>query len=239
MSKKKGLIRNVLVLGIIILLMGIAVQPGTATVQNDLNFKDKKDILFQTIIDIANNKDFKNLICNENNNDFYFEFDYNLRKDFRDIFFNNLGLFSQLLFTKTSLTHNKLDLAYEKGSELLNNIGEDKALELVESIKITNPRISNGISDILEENEEIKIKIEELKMMNREIKPTSPTQINPIICGILLMLTFTFAIPMVSICVIILTLSTRPILGPFFVVLLGIFSANLALFLSLVKTFCT
>ena len=63
MSKKKGLIRNVLVLGIIILLMGIAVQPGTATVQNDLNFKDKKDILFQTIIDIANNKDFKNLIC--------------------------------------------------------------------------------------------------------------------------------------------------------------------------------
>ena len=88
-------------------------------------------------------------------------------------------------------------------------------------------------------DEEIKIKIEELKMMNREIKPTSPTQINPIICGILLMLTFTFAIPMVSICVIILTLSTRPILGPFFVVLLGIFSANLALFLSLVKTFCT
>jgi hypothetical protein len=239
MSKKKDLIRNVLVLGIIILLMGIAVQPGTATVQNDLNFNNKKDTLFQTIIDITNNKDFNNLINSENSNDFYFEFDYNLRKDFRDIFFENLGFFSSLLFTKTSLTHNQLESAYEKGSELINTIGEDKALELVDSIKIKNPKLSNGISDILEENEEIRNKIEEIKMMNREIKPTSPSDINPIICGILLMLTFTFAIPMVSICVIILTLSTRPLLGPFFVLLLGLFSANLALFLTLVKTFCT
>ena len=238
MNKKKGLINYTFVLGIIILLLGIAVQPGTAKVQTNNINEDEKDILFQTIIDIANNKDLKNLIDIEKNNGFFLDFDYKFKNIYRKILFNNPGLLSSLFFTQTTITHSNLELAYGKGCELINTVGEDKALELIESIKITNPKISNGLSDILENNEKIKNKIEEIKIMNQESNPAPPFEGYPIICGILLMLTFTFAIPMVSIMVIILTLSSRPILGPFFVGLLALFSANLALFLTLVKTFC-
>jgi len=237
MSKKKGLIKSIFVIVTIILLMGLAVQPGTAKFQLDKDI-DEKDYLFQTIIDIANNEDFKNLINQEKNDGLYIDFDYNYINVCRNILIKNPRLLSSLFLTKSPLTYDKLDLAYEKSSELINTIGEEKALDLVESITITNQKISKGLSEIFEKNEDIKNRIEEIKIMNKEINPTSPFEGNPIICGILLMLTFTYAIPMVSICVIILTLSTRPILGPFFVVLLGLFSANLALFFSLVKTFC-
>ena len=80
MNKKKGLINYTFVLGIIILLLGIAVQPGTAKVQTNNINEDEKDILFQTIIDIANNKDLKNLIDIEKNNGFFLDFDLNYSK---------------------------------------------------------------------------------------------------------------------------------------------------------------
>jgi hypothetical protein len=237
MSKKKGLIRNVLVLGIIILLMGIAVQPGTATLQTEEADIDPKDTLFQTIIDIANNQEVKNLFEKEKNNGFFFDFDYNINV-YTNILLKNPDLLNLLFLTKTSFTHRNLEFAYEKGYEIINEIGEDKAAEIVESITITNPRIFNELSNIFENNEEINNKISEIKVINEESNSALLFNGTPIICGILLMLTFTFAIPMVSICVIILTLSSRPILGPFFVGLLGLFSANLALFFTLVKTFC-
>jgi hypothetical protein len=238
MVKNRVFIRKALVYGIIILLIGIAAQHGTATVQIEKNDVEKKDFLFQTIVDIANNEDFKNLLFEDKNNGFFLDFDNNMRKVYRNILYQNPDLLSLLFLTKNSLTQNKLEFAYEKGLELVNNIGEEKALELIESITITDPTISNGLSDILENNEEINNKIEEIRIMNQELNPSLPFDGNPIICGILLMLTFTFAIPMVSIFVIILTLSSRPLLGPIFLGLLGIASANLALFMTLVKTFC-
>ena len=94
------------------------------------------------------------------------------------------------------------------------------------------------MSDIFNDNEKISSRISELKLMNQELNPTLPFDGNPLICAILLMLTFTYAIPMVSIFVILLTLSTWPILGPFFVALLALFTANLALFIALIKEFC-
>jgi len=237
MRKKKGLIRNLLVLGIIFLLMGIAVQPGTATLQTEKADIDPKDTLFQTIIDIANNQEVINLFEKEKNNGFFFDFDNNINV-YTNILLKNPELLNLLFLTKTSITHRNLELAYEKGYEIINKIGEDKAAEIVESITITNPRISNGLSNIFENNEEINNKISEIKVINQESNSALLFNRTPIICAILLMLTFTFAIPMVSICVIILTLSSRPLLGPFFLALLGLFSANLALFMTLVKTFC-
>ena len=73
--------------------MGIAVQPGTAKVQTNNINEDEKDILFQTIIDIANNKDLKNLIDIEKNNGFFLDFDYKFKNIYRKILFNNPGLY--------------------------------------------------------------------------------------------------------------------------------------------------
>jgi hypothetical protein len=236
--KNKIIIRNTLVFGIIFLLIGIAVQPGTATVQIDKDYEEQIDYLFQTIIDISNNKDFKNLINKEMRNGFVLDFDYNFKNDYRNMLFKNPNLLSSIFLTKTTLTKNNLESAYEKGRNLINTIGEDKALDLINSIKINNPTISNGLSEIFNKNEKISSKISEIKLMNQELNPTLPFDGNPLICAILLMLTFTFAIPMVSIFIILLVLGTWPLLGPFFIALLGLFTANLALFLSLIKEFC-
>jgi len=238
MNKKKSLIKNTLVLGTFILFIGLAVQPSTANIKPDKLDVESKEFLFQTIIDIANNKELKNLFEQEKNNDFFLDFDSNLRGIYRKLIFRNPNLLRSLIVTKPTITHDYLNFAFEQGNKLINIIGEDRALEIIESITITNPTISNGLSNIIEKNEEIKNKIAEIKIMNQELNPTLPFEGYPIICAILLMLTFTFAIPMVSIFVLILMLSSRPILGPFFVGLLAIFSANLALFLKLVKTYC-
>jgi hypothetical protein len=238
MIKNRILIRNTLVFGIIILLFGIAVQPGTATVQIYRDHEEKLDFLFQTIVEISNDKEFKNLINREMKNGCFLDFNYDFKNVYRNILFDNPSLLSSLFLTKNSLTQNNLESAYEKGRVIINEVGEDTALDLFESIKINNPRISNGLSDIFNDNEKIKSRISEIKLMNQELNPTLPFDGNPLICAILLMLTFTYAIPMVSIFVILLTLSTWPILGPFFVALLALFTANLALFITLVKEFC-
>ncbi len=238
LNKKKGLIKNTLVFGIIILFIGLAVQPGTATVQTDKNVEETKEFLFQTIIDIVNNEEIINLFNQEKNTGFFLDFDHSLRSIYRNILFKDPSLIGSLIFTNPTFTRNHLELAYEKGCKLINLIGEDKALEIIESIKNTNPTFSNGLSNIIKNNEDIKNKITEIKVMNQELNPTTPLEGYPLICAILLILTFTFAIPMVSIMVIILVLSSRPIFGPFFVAILGLFSANLALFLKLIQTFC-
>lgn len=238
MTKKKGLIKKILVLSIIILFLGLAVQPGTATVETDKKEEFDKNFLFQTIINIANNKEFRNLIDKEMKNGFFLDVDYNIKNIYRTILFKEPNLFSSLFFTKTSLTYDNLDIAYKKGSELIKIVGEDKALEMIDSIKITNPIISEKLSYIIHNDEKIKNRIGEIKLMNKELNPAIPFEGYPLICAVLLILTFTFAIPMVSVFVIILTLSSHPILGPLLVGLLGLFTANLALFLTLIKTFC-
>jgi len=238
MNKKKCLIKKILAFSIIMIFLGLAVQPGTANVETDKKDEFDKNFLFQTIVDIANNKEFKNLIDKEKKNGLFLDVHYNIKNIFRKILLKEPNLLSSLFFTRSDLTHGNLDLAYETGCELINIVGEDKALEIIDSITITNPTISKKLSDIIYSNEKIKNKIAEIKLMNRELNPTLPFEGYPLICAVLLMLTFTFAIPMVSIFVIILTLSTHPVLGPLLVGFLGLFSANLALFLTLIKIFC-
>ena len=237
MIKKRALIKNALVFGIVLLFIGLAVQPSTANFQSQKVDIEPKDLLFQTIIDIANNQEFQNLIAQEKNNGFILDIDSNTRNLCSKLLFKNPELLNLLFSTKNSINYNQLDFAYKQGCEIIKIIGEDKALEIIESIKITNSEFSEGLSEILTNDEEIYNKISTLKSMNQEIDPTLPIE-NPILCGIIMMLTFTFAIPMVSLCVIFLALSSRPILGPLFVTLLFMFSANLALFLKLVQRFC-
>jgi hypothetical protein len=238
MRKKNSLIRNLLVLGIIVLLIGIAVQPSTATVQNELIDKNKKEFLFQTIIDITNKKEIEDLIDNEKNSGFFLDFNYNLRSIYREILLKDPALVRSLIFSKQKITQDYLNFAYNSGCKITNILGEEKVFELVDSITVKNPAFSDKLSNIIENNEEINNKISELKIINQELNPTSPFDGYPIICGVLLMLTFTFALPMFSIFFLILLLSSHPLLGPLFVGLLGLFSANLAFFLALVKTFC-
>ncbi|KYK30636.1 MAG: hypothetical protein AYK22_03385 [Thermoplasmatales archaeon SG8-52-3] len=238
MNKKKDLIKNTLVFGIVILFVGLAVQPGTANTQKrDINC-EPEDFLFQTIIDIVNNKKVKNLLEQEMNNDLLLDFNYNFRSLFRKILFKDPNLLNSLIFTRPTFSPEYLNFALEKGYELTNLIGEDKVFEVVESITITNPKFSKSFSDIISNNEQINNKITEMKAMNQELKPTFPFEGNPIICVILLLLAFTVAIPIASFFGIIMLLSSHPFLGPLILGLFVMASGIVVIFLELIAIFC-
>jgi hypothetical protein len=186
---KKGVFRKGVVIGIIILFIGIAVQPSIATVplEDDEIDVDAKEYLFQTIIDIANNPDVKDLV--EGNNELYTS-DYDFKSVFRQILFKNPRLFFSMLFSKPSITHKYLDSSCNRGCEITNILGEDKILEIVSSAGITKTEIFNELNNIITNNEELSNRITALAEMNEILKPDSPFEdYPPKICSILAIIT--------------------------------------------------
>jgi len=238
MNKKRFLVNKILVIGILCLLFGIAVQPGTANFQPKMIYIEPKEFLFQTIIDIANNPDVKNLIEQAKNNGALLNFNLYYRNIYRKLLFKNPNLLRLLIFTKPTITHEYLNIAYNQGCDLINELGEDRALEIIDSITITNPIFSNKLSNIIKNNDELNYKINEIKAMNCELNHRSPFEGYPIICAILLILLFTVMIPFVSFFGFIVLLSNFLILGPIF---FSLFLASLAIvgiFLELIALVC-
>ena len=170
MDKKPIVLYKTLVVGIILLFIGVAVQPSVATVKPEEIEDEPKDYLFQTLIDIANNPDVNNIL--EQYEDDLLKVDID-KSVYRKIFFRNPLLFHSLIFTKPSMTYDYLDKCYDGGIEITNILGEDKALEMIESIEVTNQKVLDELNNIIINNEEISDKIAILKEMNKEIKPES------------------------------------------------------------------
>lgn len=238
MNKKSVLANKILVIGIPFLLFAISVQPGIATFHPTKIYIEPKEFLFETIIDISNNPDVKNLIEQAKNNCVFLDFDSYNRNIYRRLLFRNPNLFCSLIFTKPCITHEYLDIAYAQGCDLMNVIGEDKAMEIIESITFTNPNFSNKLSNIIKNNDQLNYKINEIKAMNYELNHQSPFKGHPIICAILLTILFTVVIPFVSFFGLIVLLSNFLILGPIF---FSLFLASLAIvgiFLELIALVC-
>ena len=191
---RNNLLKKGLVIGIIILFFGIAVQPITSsdiTQKGEIEQVDEieqtKDYLFQTLIDIANNPDVKELL---KGNYEVITSDYEFKSVFRQILFKKPMLFFSMLFTRPKLTHKYLDTSYNRGCEITNVIGEDKTLDIIESIGITNPKILDDLNNIIMINEELSNKIIVIVEMNKVLKPDAPFEDYPLICGILLLIFF-------------------------------------------------
>jgi len=193
---KNKIFRNGLIIGVIFLFLGIAVQPITSVDIEQYNnskqvetIKQSKDIdpekyLFDTIIQVANNPEFKDLM-NQNKIDIL-SYDYDFNDVFKQLLFKNSMLFYSMIFTKPSFTYEFLDKSYSKGIEFVNIIGEDQALEIMESIRISNPVISNELNNIITVDNELSSRLSTLKELNINLKPDAPFQYYPIICGVLL-----------------------------------------------------
>ena len=78
MDKQTGLLSKILVIGILILFIGLAVQPSVAVDPEKEIKGEHKDYLFQTILDIANNPEVKELLDKYKFNLFTFECIINL-----------------------------------------------------------------------------------------------------------------------------------------------------------------
>ncbi len=184
MDKKPVVLYKTLVVGIILLFIGVAVQPSVATIQPEEKINaEPKDYLFQTIIDIVNNADVKDLL--EPYNHKLFTSDYDYKGVFSKLMLRNPRILFSMLFTKPSITYDYLDKCYNGGIEITNILGEDKTLEMLESIEVTNQEVLDELNNIIINDEEISDRIAILEEMNKEIKPKSPLENNSLICGIL------------------------------------------------------
>jgi len=173
---------------IVLLFIGLAIQPSVTTVElkEEIIDVESKDYLFQTIIDIANNPNVKNLIERDNNDFFKVDIDCSV---YLKILFRNPRLFHSMIFTKPSLTPEYLDKNYNFGLEIKSILGEDKLQEIIESIKVTDKEVFNKLNSIIINNEELSSRIKILKEINNGVNPI--ISYGDLICGIL---TLTFAV---------------------------------------------
>ena len=87
------------------------------------------------------------------------------------------------------MSYDYLNFAYHQGIEVVKILGEEKSIEIVNSIKKTNPEIINDLTKILSNNEDLSLRISKLEIMNNEVKPDEPFEYDPIICAIFCSLT--------------------------------------------------
>ena len=99
-----------MVVAVILLFIGLAIQPSVATIKPEFVIDvEPKDYLFQTIIDIANNPDVKNLL--EQYNHKLFTADYDFKSIFSKLMLKKPSLLFNILFTKPSNTYKYLNIA--------------------------------------------------------------------------------------------------------------------------------
>lgn len=182
--------KEILILGIIFLFIGVGIQPAFAVepvkTPNIYNQDiEPKEYLFQTIIDIANNPDVKDLLEQYEDDLLRVDIDKSL---YREIFFRNPRLLFDMLFTKPSFTPEYLDSIYDKGCQITNIIREDKVYDITKSITIGNIDFFDNINDIIVNNEELYFRIITLENMNEEPKSNPTFWSFPIICALLLIL---------------------------------------------------
>jgi hypothetical protein len=143
---------------------------------------DPKDYLFQTIIDIANNPDVKEILEQYSYDLFNVDID---RSVYRKLLLRNPRLFFDMFFTKPSITQEYFNKCYNMGIEISNIIGEVKVLEIFKSFKITDTKVSDELNNIIVSNEELSNRKITLNEINKEFKSDFQWRY-PIICSLLL-----------------------------------------------------
>ncbi|MCK5031204.1 MAG: hypothetical protein KAR64_07035 [Thermoplasmatales archaeon] len=146
-------------LGIILLFIGIAVQPGitTALLDEEIN-EEEKEYLFQTIIDVANNPDVKDLLKQNNHNKF--NSDYDFKGLYSELLVKNPEIFASMLATKPSITQGYLDKIFNIGVEMVDIIGEEQLYEIQDTIMVSNTEVYGEVKNIIFNDEELSNRID-------------------------------------------------------------------------------
>ena len=158
------LVKRILIIGIIILFLGVSVQPAIATVEPRKEIDiGKKDYLFQTIIDVANNPKVKKLL-EQYDNDL---FKVNINRDvYSKLLLRNPKLMFNTFFNKPSLSIEYLEKCYISGIEIRNIIGTDKEFEIIESIELSNTKLFIDLDNIIKGSEKLSDSLKILTEMN-------------------------------------------------------------------------
>ena len=134
------------------------VESSNQEVKNDEI--DQKELLLEAIVEIANNPEVKELL--EQVDYELFDSDYNYRSALFKLLIFKPRVLLFMFFTRPKMNTNYLNKAYNNGVEIANVLGEEEALEMIESIEITNPQIFNDMTEIISNNPELNNRIEQL-----------------------------------------------------------------------------
>jgi len=186
--KKKILIGSIIAV-VLLVLMSFSSVVGYSSVKNtqkeiitsEYDFEYCKDYLFETLVEISNNEDVNDLLNSNNQNLFSTN--------------SNQRTFFPFRRNTNKLTVEKLDLLYNIGLKLIDRLGEEKVVELMESISIDKPEFADEVDTIIMSNDDLKERIYTLNKMNSEEVSIADFMDNPIICGILIVFSFISLIP--------------------------------------------
>lgn len=183
----KILLGKGLAVAVILLFISLGIQPAIATVKPEKEvIIDLKDFLFQTIIDVANNPEVKKLFEKYDNDLFSMDIDRIL---YRKLILRNPKLMLNTLFTKPSMSVKYLNTCYNSGVELSDILGEDKLLETIENIEVTDTKWLDEFNNIITNDEELSSRLDTLKEMNKDIELDSSWDFS-VICAILILIYF-------------------------------------------------
>ena len=153
-------------------------NPDNTIITDEWDFEYCKDYLFETLVEISNNEDVKDLTNSNNQNLLPTNPNHRLLMPFR----RNTN--------KVSLSVEKLDFLYNMGKKLIDRLGEDKVVEIMETRSIDKPDFADELFTTIMGNDDLKERIYTLNKMNSEKISIADFEDTPIICIILLTLAF-------------------------------------------------
>jgi len=192
-------------LAVVLLVLGSLTNViGYQTVQSSnqkaiSNEVDQKELLFQTILDIANNKEIQRIILKSQLS--------------REGFLNSDMKFSVL--NTPILTKNQLKHMYLIGLILSKSISKSKIHSMVERYQVNNQEMQKEINTVIEKNAKLKGELTQLSNLNCDCEENNAQGIfRTIICsitelvfyGAVLIYQFTISIPLliISLCLFII-----------------------------------
>ena len=179
---KQRTICKALTVAVILLFLGLAIQPSVAVkTETELDI-EPKDYLFQTIIDIANNPEVKELLEQYGNDLFKLDID---RSVYRKLLLRNPRLIFNTIITKPSMSIEYLTNCYNNGIEITDILGEDKVLEIIESVEVTNTKFYEKLNNIITNDDEISNQLARLTNINNALITKNDYKDNPLFCAIL------------------------------------------------------
>ncbi|MGF3553716.1 MAG: hypothetical protein ACQXXF_00340 [Thermoplasmatota archaeon] len=195
----KKIILKPLVLGISLLFIALAFQPAMSKIEIKKEEVEPKQYLYETIIEIINNPDIKNLLNQvenkqKNNYNHYIACDLDGKEVVQKLLFKKPYLLYTILFTESKLTINHLDSSYNRGCQAINILGEKNVIKTIESVEIVNPEVFDNIQNFVINNEGLQDRIITLINLNKELDPNIPFRNYSIICKTLLILFYVYLI---------------------------------------------
>jgi len=182
----------------LIILASYTTVVGFQTVESSKHIKVKdeinqKELLFQTILDIANNKEIQKIIQNSE-----------IKKGFeisiqvpgaKSLLMIPRIQYSMLLRPPPVLTNSFLEHAYNIGVRLSKTFDSSRIHSILEQYQGSNQRMQKEIFAIIEKNDELNKKIEQLSSVQCNCENNNTTRWGfPVLCTLLLPLVWLSAV---------------------------------------------